>query len=309
MADPREPQPPVPHDSRPTVPTQAGDAAAAADSPGALARAGGSPALDRVAVERVLARASELQASGAEGGLLSESQILDVGREVGLSTAALRQALAEERTRIVLPDESGWASRMFGPSSATASRTVAGTPGKVMEALEQWMIRGEGLVVKRRFTDRTTWEPSGDIFGTMRRWLNFSGRSFALMEAREVAATVVPVDAERTLVRLDADLSTGRRNLMRLGGATAVAGIVTGGALAVVGAMVAIPTAAAIAAVAGLAALPTVAGIGGGYAIARRHEGTAERVQLALEQLLDRLEHEPLRTGSGIPPFIERLLG
>lgn len=309
MADQREPHSAIPHDSRPPAPPQAGGAAAAADSAGDLTKAGGSSALDRVAVERVLARASELQARGAEGGLLSESQILDVGREVGLSTSALRQALAEERTRVVLPDESGWAGRMFGPSSATASRTVEGSPGKVMEALEQWMIRGEGLVVKRRFTDRTTWEPSGNIFGTMRRWLNVSGRSFALMEAQEVAATVVPVDDERTLVRLDADLSTGRRNLMRLGSATAVAGIVTGGALAVVGAMVAIPTAAAIAAVAGLAALPTAAGLGGGYAIARRHEGTAERVQLALEQLLDRLEHEPIRSGGGIPPFIERLLG
>ncbi len=260
-------------------------------------------------MERVLARASELQASGADGGLLSEAQILDVGHEVGLSTAALRQAIAEERTRVVLPDETGWASRTFGPASASASRTVNGSPKSVMDALEQWMVRGEGLVVKRRFTDRTTWEPSGDIFGTMRRWLNVSGRGFALMEAHEVAATVVPVDAERTLVRLDADLSSGRRNLMRLGGATAVAGIVTGGALAVAGALVAIPTAAAIIAVAGLAALPTAAGLGGGYAIARRHEGTAERVQLALEQLLDRLQHEPLRPGSAIPPFIERLLG
>ncbi len=309
MADQPESRSPVPHDPRTPAPYPAGGADAGVDSTRSLTTTSGSPELDRVAVERVLARASELQARGSDGGLLSETQILDVGREVGLSTAALRQAIAEERTRVVLPDETGWASRTFGPASASASRTVTGSPKSVMEALEQWMARGEGLVVKRRFADRTTWQPSGDIFGTVRRWLNVSGRGFALMEAHEVAATVVPVDAERTLVRLDADLSTGRRNLMRLGGATAVAGIVTGGALAVAGALVAIPTAAAIVAVAGLAALPTAAGLGGGYAIARRHETTAERVQLALEQLLDRLEHEPLRAGSGIPPFIERLLG
>src|SRR5690606_28334601 len=121
------------------------------------------------------------------------------------------------------------------------------------------------------------------------------GRGYALMEAHEVAATVVPVDAARTLVRLDADLSAGRRNRLRVGGATAAAGVVTGGVLAVAGAIVAIPTAAAVAAVAALAALPAAAGLGGGYAIARRHEGTAVRVQLALEQLLDRLEHEPPR--------------
>lgn len=280
-----------------------GGSAAPGGVPATVARSG----LDRLAVERVLARASELQAGSSEGGLLSEAQILEVGREVGLTPAALRQALAEERTRIALPDESGWTGRLFGPSVASASRTVPGSPRRAMELLEQWMARDECLVVKRRFTDRTTWEPSRDLLGSVRRWLNLGGRGYALMDAHEVAATVVPVDAERALVRLDADLSAGRRNRLRLGGATAAAGIVTGGLLAAAGAMVAVPTAAAVVAVAALAALPAAAGVGGGYAIARRHEGTAVRVQLALEQLLDRLEHEPPR--GAVTPLIERLLG
>lgn len=268
----------------------------------------GAGGLDRLAVERVLARASELQAGSADGGLLSESQLLDVGREVGLSPSALRQALAEERTRVTLPGESGWAARTFGPALASASRTVAGTPRQAMQLLEQWMAHDECLVVKRRFTDRITWEPRRDLMGSMRRWLNLGGRRYALMEAHEVASTVVPVDAERVLVRLDADLSTGRRNRLRLGGATAAAGVVTGGVLAVAGAMVAVPTAAAVLVIGALAALPAAAGLGGGYAIARQHEATAVRVQLALEQLLDRLEHQPPTRGN-VPPFIERLLG
>ena len=62
------------------------------------------PSIDRTALERVLARAAQLQmAAGEDTGPadgLSESQLLDVGREVGLSPAHLRQALAEERTRV-----------------------------------------------------------------------------------------------------------------------------------------------------------------------------------------------------------------
>jgi len=55
--------------------------------------------LDRAALERVLGRAAELQAGGADAPeTLTEAQLLEIGREVGLSPEHLRQALAEERT-------------------------------------------------------------------------------------------------------------------------------------------------------------------------------------------------------------------
>ena len=56
--------------------------------------------LDRASLERVLARASELQAgSGETPDEFTEDQLIDLGKEVGLSPQHLRQALAEERTR------------------------------------------------------------------------------------------------------------------------------------------------------------------------------------------------------------------
>ena len=58
----------------------------------------------RAALERVLARAAELQnASGDDTErpeTLTEAQIEELGKEVGLSAQHLRQALAEERARI-----------------------------------------------------------------------------------------------------------------------------------------------------------------------------------------------------------------
>jgi len=57
--------------------------------------------IDRAAVERVVARALELQASpsGDMQDRLTESQLLELAKEVGLDPVHLRQALAEERKR------------------------------------------------------------------------------------------------------------------------------------------------------------------------------------------------------------------
>src|SRR5919112_5421611 len=90
--------------------------------------------LDRASLERVLARAAELQSStGDTVEEFTEEQLLDLGREVGLSPQHLRQALAEERTRSTVPDdERGMAASLFGPSRVRAGRTI---PGKAPEVL------------------------------------------------------------------------------------------------------------------------------------------------------------------------------
>src|SRR5439155_26149417 len=113
-----------------------------------------SPArLDRSALERVLARAAELQSAGGEPGEeFTEDQLLELGREVGLSPQHLRQAMAEERTRSVIPaDGGGISATLFGPGHARASRTVAGSPRDVLATIDTWMQRQELLQVKRHF--------------------------------------------------------------------------------------------------------------------------------------------------------------
>jgi hypothetical protein len=250
------------------------------------------PPLDRPALERVLARAAELQALAPDTPeLLTEEQILEVGREVGLAPAALRQALAEERSRIVVPSEHGMTARLFGARAACAMRTMRGTPERLLAVLDRWMVTDELLQPKRRFPDRVTWEPRRGVWAAVHRGMNFRGRGFALARAAEVGATAVAVDAERTIVRLEADLAPARGERVRLSGATAVSGLGAGGAAAVIAAMLLPPTAIGVGVVAAAALLPAAAGMGGAYAIARQHAAALTRAQLALEQLLDRLEH------------------
>src|SRR5947207_11360516 len=176
--------------------------------------------LDRQALERVLARAAELRGASAlpeSGDLIGESQLLDIGNEVGLSPATLNQALAEERTRVNVPEERGLVAQVAGAGFASATRTVPGNPRDVLATIDSWMQRDECLQVQRRFSDRITWEPQRGLFGKLRRTVNVSGRGYYLMDAGQVSATVLPVDASRVVVRLDADIHTSTPRRVGIG--------------------------------------------------------------------------------------------
>jgi hypothetical protein len=246
--------------------------------------------LDRQALERVLARASELQGAGAmpdSTDLLSETQLRDIGKEVGLSPATISQALAEERTRINVPEERGLVAQLAGAGFATATRTVAGTPRDVLASIDGWMSREECLQVQRRFADRITWEPQRGLLGKLKRTVNVSGRSYYLMDAREVSATVLPVDATRVVVRLDADIHASRARRVGFGGLLVGTGGVVAGVVGLALVVAHLPLLIA----AGAALVPLAGGTAGAYKVARSHRTVLSSVQLALEQVLDRLEH------------------
>jgi hypothetical protein len=241
--------------------------------------------LDRASLERVLARASELQVgSGETPDEFTEEQLLDLGKEVGLSPQHLRQALAEERTRSIVPDdETGLAASLFGPSRVRADRTVPGNAADVLGAIDVWMQRTELLIVKRHHADRIVWEPRHDFLVGLKRALKVGGRDYALSQAFEASATVVQVDDARVHVGLDADFRTKRRGAAgQVYGTTAIGAAATG-ALMVMGVMTAV-------AVVPVVLLP-IAGVAGARAL-QGHVVT--RAQLALEQLLDRLERGEL---------------
>jgi hypothetical protein len=247
-------------------------------------------------LERVLARAAELQAgTGDEGEAsdsLSEEQVLELGREVGLSPEHIRQALAEERVRIEpLPPDGGGASHsLFGGTRVAAQRLVRGNPDRVLGTLDRWMRREEWLRVVRQRADRIVWEPRRGFFGSIRQLLR--GRDYALNRANDISATVVRVDAEFTLVRLEADFTVLRRNMAGQTIAGTVIGGASTGALIVMGVM--LPVAVA----------PVLILAGASYATSRRTQHHAlQRAQLTLEQVLDRLER-----GEGQLPSFMKLI-
>src|SRR5437868_4679256 len=255
--------------------------------------------LDRQALERVLARAAELQGASAlpeSSDLISESQLLDIGNEVGLSPATLNQALAEERTRINVPEERGVVAQVAGAGFATATRTVPGNPRDVLATIDSWMQRDECLQVQRRFSDRITWEPQRGLFGKLRRPVNVSGRGYYLMDAGQVSATVLPVDSSRVVVRLDADIHASRARRVGAGSFVGAMGAAASGVLGLGLVVAHLPLFIA----AGAAVLPFAGSTFAAYKVARTHRGILSSVQLALEQILDRLEHGEFERSAGL---------
>jgi hypothetical protein len=244
--------------------------------------------LDRAALDRVLGRAAELAVSTPESlESLTEERVIEIGKEVGIPETHLRQALAEERTRLVVPEEPGVVAQYFGAGRATSSRTVRGKPDVVLASLDRWMQNEECLQVKRRFPDRITWDARRDLVGNIKRGFNLGGRGYALSKAAEVGATVVAVDEARTLVRLDADLEAPRRAIVAW--TTVTAGLSAGGGVALAAVAVVANVPLVIAAVAGGAI--ALSGVAGATAIAKAHRKLVDRAQLALDQVLDQLEH------------------
>lgn len=266
--------------------------------------------LDRGALERVLARATELASQSADvPDGMTEAQLFEIGKEVGLAPATLQQALAEERTRVVLAEETGMEARVMGPVAVSATRAIRYPPEVVLAALEEWMTRDYRMIPKRRYGNRRTWEPRGGVFAELDRTLRGNQAAAALMKASEVAVTVSAIGDGRTAVRLDADIAQLRRTRRRSGMALGISGLALGTVPVVLGAVLA-----------PIAMLPLfllfgtmpVIGMGiGGWSVVKGHRKQAERSQLALEQLLDRLEHTQMPraalVGAGSPLLADTL--
>ena len=236
--------------------------------------------INRDALERIVKRAAELQAHDHEiGEGLTDSELMALGQEVGIPSRYLQQALVEERTRDLTRVERGFVTSLVGASRVAAERVLSGEPQKLQTALTHWMTEGELLTVKRRYPDVTSWEARSDMLASLKRSLGFSGRKYMLARAGEVVCQLTPLEEGRCHLRLVADMSNTRST--HLAGAAALFGfsvLATGAALF---------TSVAIAA----AIIPIPLGLIVAYSVARRRLLELDRVQVALEQTLDRLEH------------------
>jgi len=242
--------------------------------------------LDRAALERIIQRAAELQAGEMDTGEgLSEQDLLKLGAEVGIPGRFLRQALYEETSRGGAERAGGAFARWAGPKLVAAARVVPGEKATIERALEAWMGETEALSVKRRLPDRTLWEPQQGLFAQMKRGLALDGKSYHLARAVEVSVSVTTLEEGYCHVALGADVSNTRRGALR--GAGAVAGVGAIVTTALVGAsIVALPL---------IGFVPLAIGLGIGAGVPRAHHRSASRVQLALEQVLDGLEHGEIR--------------
>ena len=261
------------------------------------------PALPRSALERVLARATELQGDGGEvPDVVSETRLMEIAREVGIDPTHLRQALAEERARLPMQEtEHGAVLDALGPATVSVQRVVPGTPAEVLSKLEAWMPRMESLSIRRRVADRVSWEPRRDAIGNFLRSLGMGGRRQDLVRLDQVVVSVTTIDAKRSVVRFDADAFAARRTQR-----TSVIAISLLLTMIVLGVSVPLTLLAgggiATAAIAGVTAFASGLGYLSWRAIRRGYRQMIDRTHLRLEQLLDELESGGMQP----PPSLAR---
>jgi len=240
--------------------------------------------ISREALERIIRRAAELQAGERDiGEGLTKDELVALGQDVGIPSRYLQQALLEEQTRSVSGAERGPLAWLTGPSQLSAERVVPGERTAVERALAAWMEQEELLQVKRRYADRTSWEPKVGAFASIQRALGAGGKSFALARASEIAAQVTQLETAFCHVRLIADVRRQRRQRLWSAAGLVVFGAALGGVAPVLGA------------IAPWAAVPMIAAWAGAVGVARRHRYDNERLQVGLEQVLDALERGDIR--------------
>ena len=243
---------------------------------------GHSPRLTSDQVAQVLRRAAELDAliatPGDDDGY-DPGAVEEAAREVGLSPAAVRQAVAELRVgALPAPDADRRPARPVRSRMVTQQRMVEVPPASVHATVDRFM-RTQMFELRRRAGDRSLYRPRSDLIASLRRGLDFAG-AIRLDGLRTVSVTAVEAD-ELTLVRVEAELATSRANAVAGGAAagTSVA-LLTGLLGAILGEVALV-----------IGAVPAGAAVGGGsirVAEARwrkRRDDVAE----ALGSLLDRL--------------------
>lgn len=261
--------------------------------------------IQRDALERVLARASQLQASDSDAPeTMSESRLLEIAREVGIDASSLQQALAEERARAPLAvEEHSAILDALGPATLSAQRVVPGTPAQILARLDSWMPRMEATLLLRRTAERVSWEPRRDALGNFLRSLGMGGRRFDLIRLDQVVATVTAIDETRSLVRFDIVAHQVRRTQRNVFAAAAAAfGLVATGAAMLVAVAATASAIGALVGVVGVSALGATYGAWRGIRYGYRE--MMNRAHLRVEQLLDELETGGLKE----PPSLARQL-
>lgn len=267
--------------------------------------------LPRAAVERVLARAAELQAATEPepGETISEARLLEIAREVGLDPAHVQQAIAEHRSPAAGPiSDRGVLLEALGPSVVSAQRTVYGTPLAILDRLEAVLPTLERLAIVRRQPDRLILEPRHDPLGNLLRQFGVAGgRRFDLVRADAIHITATRIDDARLVLRIEAILHRARREAR-----TSV--FTVAGVLAFLCAGIALPLTLFALMVPAFAMVTTLLLVAISAALTawawvgfrRGYRALTDRVSQRIDALLDDVEHERLQPPRSV---VDRLLG
>lgn len=249
--------------------------------------------IDRATLDKIIQRAAELQTGEREvGDHLTPDEVLALGKDVGIPTKYLQQAMLEHQTTATVAPDQSLTGRLVGAADLQAQRVVQGDADDVLEALLRWMEKNELMVVQRQQAGWISWEPLRGMQAAIRRGaasLDTSKPKFMLSRADVVVATVTQLERGYTHVTLNARLRSARRDYVV--GASVSTGLGVGGTVVL----------AALGAMSLVAALPVGVGLLISGVVMRSYPPIVERVQLGLERALDFLERGGVKPSHELP--------
>lgn len=246
--------------------------------------------LSRREFDDVMRRAAELAASDPEDAEreISETEVLRIAREVGLSERHVRRALAEVRSGPI--PATGLLDRIYGSRVVRASRVVPGERRELARKLDEFLVGGQLLEPVRRTPGRLQYRPSVDWMSQVARAASSMSKRYYVASAKYVEVRLEELEPEggtsRSLVEFRVD--AGIRDDYVVGGALGGGGAgALGGAATGLGLKVLVPLALAVpAAIVAGGALAA----GGVWISTRYHRKRLVEVYTEVEGILDRLE-------------------
>ena len=231
-------------------------------------------------VQLVLRRAAELERRAPTDEALSPAEVAALATEVGLSAAAVEQALAEVRAGALgEPRPPRALERVLGASTIVVERTLRGSADEVQRRVER-ALRAQLFRKQRDFGARSTWEHAPGWLPALRRALDWAG-TLSLREAHTIEVSVVAAGEGRATVRLGVDVGALQRQVV----VGASLGTTVGVAAALVLWAMHTPLPLEWLAAAGATAAGSIASV-------RSYRHKLADTATALERLCDSLEHE-----------------
>jgi len=251
------------------------------------------PKIDRVALDRIIQRATELQTGEREvGDNLTPDDVLALGKEVGIPARYLQQAMLEHQTMAATAPDSSVLGRLIGPGEIATQRVVQGDVADVIQALVTWMDKNELMVIQRQQPGWVSWETLKGMQAAIRRGaasLDTTKPKFMLSRTELVVATVTQLESGYSHVTLTATLRETRREFV-IG--SAVAATLGAGATA---------TLVTLGALSAVAMVPIGVGLLVSASLLRRFRPISDRVRLGLERALDFLERGGVKAVKEMP--------
>lgn len=210
--------------------------------------------LDRAAVERVLQRAAAAgvrPSVGIDG--IDEASLLAAADDAGLSVLEVRRAIAHERLGPEPARRAG--DRVGGPAVVGVAREVEAPLAEALRAVDTWLVTGHHLRRTRSRPGEVRWERRDDWAAAVQRSVRRLTGEGGLGKVRSVTVRSAAVDDDHTLLRLEVDRRPGRIAVVSgsaLAGLGAVGAVVVG-VVVTPFAMIAAPAALAAGAIASAA--------------------------------------------------------